>query len=228
MAVARAAVNNPLVLLLDEPLSALDAKLRKQMQRELKQLQRRLGITFVFVTHDQQEALSMSDRLVVMHDGRIEQTGTPTEIYENPISLRVAKFVGETNIFDAVIIGPTEQCPEGALTADVEGQGRPCLLKTPKTFVPGQKVKVVLRPEDLLVHLNRPSDNGDFSMPGVIDETIYKGTTYDIVITLDNGKSILVTEFFDENDERMIGSRGERVFVSWIKGWEVVLPDETI
>ena len=93
VAIARAVVNNPLVLLLDEPLSALDAKLRKQMQQDLKHLQRRLGITFVFVTHDQQEALSISDRLVVMHNGRIEQVGTPSEIYENPVSMRVAKFV---------------------------------------------------------------------------------------------------------------------------------------
>src|SRR3990167_4062040 len=104
VAIARAAVNRPLVLLLDEPLSSLDYRLRKTMQIELKQLQRKLGITFIFVTHDQEEALSMSDRVVVMQEGYIEQIGTPSEIYEEPCTLQVAKFIGEANIFDATII----------------------------------------------------------------------------------------------------------------------------
>lgn len=102
VAIARAVVNKPKVLLLDESLSALDYKLRKQMQNELKALQRKLGITFVFVTHDQEEALTMSDRIVVMREGRIEQDGTPREIYEEPKNLFVASFIGEINIFDAV------------------------------------------------------------------------------------------------------------------------------
>ena len=104
VAIARAVVNKPKVLLLDESLSALDYKLRKQMQNELKALQRKLGITFVFVTHDQEEALTMSDRIVVMREGRIEQDGTPREIYEEPKNLFVASFIGEINIFDAVVL----------------------------------------------------------------------------------------------------------------------------
>ena len=104
VAIARAVVNKPSLLLLDESLSALDYKLRKQMQNELKALQRKLGITFVFVTHDQEEALTMSDRIVVMRDGKIEQDGTPREIYEEPKNLFVASFIGETNIFNATII----------------------------------------------------------------------------------------------------------------------------
>ena len=225
VAIARAAVNKPLVLLLDEPLSALDAKLRRQMQRELKHLQRRLGITFVFVTHDQEEAFSLSDRVVVMDQGRIEQVGTPIEVYEEPVNLKVAKFVGETNILDAEVLGQDLTCPDGSLKARVEGEERSCLLKAKRPFGEGARVKVVLRPEDLIVHNHRPSAEAGLSLEGVVDETIYKGTTYDIAITLKTGKKLLVTEFFDEDDEKMIVAAGQPVFVTWIKGWEVVLPD---
>jgi spermidine/putrescine transport system ATP-binding protein len=228
VAIARAAVNNPLVLLLDEPLSALDAKLRKQMQRELKQLQRKLGITFVYVTHDQQEALALSDRVAVIHAGRIAQVSTPVELYENPVTLSVARFVGETNILDAVILQTSPQCPQGALEAELTDYGRSCLLRTKGRFTPGQRVKVVLRPEDLIVHRQKPKDEDGVWLSGVVDEIIYKGTTYDMVITLTGGKQLLVTEFFDEEDEEMIAAAGQTVYVSWIKGWEVVLPDETL
>ena len=103
VSIVRGLINNPKVLLLDEPLSALDLKLRKKMQIELKQLQKKLGITFIYVTHDQDEALSMSDRIVVLKDGYIEQIGTPVEVYENPNSLYVADFLGEANVFDGII-----------------------------------------------------------------------------------------------------------------------------
>ncbi|VFT76531.1 putrescine transport ATP-binding protein PotA [Klebsiella aerogenes] len=119
VAIARAVVNKPRLLLLDESLSALDYKLRKQMQNELKALQRKLGITFVFVTHDQEEALTMSDRIVVMRDGKIEQDGTPREIYEEPKNLFVASFIGEINIFDATVI---ERLDEQRVRANVEGR----------------------------------------------------------------------------------------------------------
>lgn len=117
VAIARAIVNKPRVLLLDEPLSALDYRLRKDMQKELKELQRTLGITFILVTHDQEEAFTMSDRVVVMKDGCIEQIGTPREIYENPANLYVAKFVGEINVLDGIITGQNE-CN---YVAEVEG-----------------------------------------------------------------------------------------------------------
>ena len=103
VAIARALVNEPDVLLLDEPLSALDAKLRKEMQRELKRIQQEVGITFIFVTHDQEEALTMSDKIVVMNKGNIEQIGTPTDIYNEPVNAYVADFIGESNIFDGVM-----------------------------------------------------------------------------------------------------------------------------
>ena len=140
VAIARAVVNKPKVLLLDESLSALDYKLRKQMQNELKALQRKLGITFVFVTHDQEEALTMSDRIVVMREGRIEQDGTPREIYEEPKNLFVASFIGEINIFDAVVL---QRLDPQRVRANVEG--RECDIYADLPVEPGQKLKVLLR-----------------------------------------------------------------------------------
>ena len=128
VAIARAVVNKPRLLLLDESLSALDYKLRKQMQNELKALQRKLGITFVFVTHDQEEALTMSDRIVVMRDGRIEQDGTPREIYEEPKNLFVAGFIGEINMFNATVI---ERLDEQRVRANVEGRDVISTLTSP-------------------------------------------------------------------------------------------------
>jgi len=150
VALARAVVNRPLVLLLDEPLSALDFKLRTQMQMELKHLQRRLGITFVFVTHDQAEAFAMSDRVAVMSSGHITQRGTPQEIYENPQNLFVASFVGEINILDAVITGHAPDHLEATI------EGRRGALHSRRDYPDGQRVKVLLRPEDL--RLSRPED----------------------------------------------------------------------
>ena len=156
VAIARAVVNKPRLLLLDESLSALDYKLRKQMQNELKALQRKLGITFVFVTHDQEEALTMSDRIVVMRDGKIEQDGTPREIYEEPKNLFVASFIGEINIFDATVI---ERLDDQRVRASVEG--RECNITVTFPVEKGQKLNVLLRPEDLRVdeiHHNSDAD----------------------------------------------------------------------
>ena len=217
VAIARAVVNKPRALLLDEPLSALDYKLRQQMQAELKQLRRTLGITFVFVTHDQEEAFSMSDRVVVMNEGRIEQDGTPVEVYETPVNLFVANFVGQANLLDAVVVGR-----EGDVLV-TELEGRPCRLGTRKEFLPGAKVQVLLRPEDILVEEEVPEDSEELWLPGRIEETMYKGTTWDMVVALDCGKTVLVTEFFDEDSEEMFLEVGDRVFISWYQGWEVVL-----
>jgi len=219
VAIARAVVNRPLVLLLDEPLSALDVQLRKQMRSELKHLQRQLGITFIFVTHDQEEAFAMSDRVVVMSDGRIEQTGAPAEVYEEPVNLYVARFVGETNILDGRILARDN----GQVAAVVEGV--PCALSSRRDVAPGDAVKVILRPEDLLVERSAPEGGKVLWLPGTVEETVYKGTTYDIAVNLDVGKRVVATEFFDEDAEKIAFAPGERVFVSWIQGWEVVLPD---
>lgn len=221
VAIARAVVNRPRLLLLDESLSALDYKLRRQMQNELKALQRKLGITFVFVTHDQEEALTMSDRIVVMRDGKIEQDGTPREIYEEPRNLFVASFIGEINIFDATVIA----CTEGQkVLAQVEG--RECQITVPFPVVPGQRLKVLLRPEDILVeevHDTAPVDG----LIGYIRERNYKGMTLESNVELENGKLVLVNEFFNEDDPDFDHSLNQKMVVTWIENWEVVLADET-
>jgi spermidine/putrescine transport system ATP-binding protein len=229
VAIARAIVNRPSVLLLDEPLSALDYRLRKQMQIYLKHLQRQLGITFILVTHDQEEAFSMSDRVVVINSGRIEQVGRPVDVYEQPRNLYVARFVGEINLLDGQVLG-TEG---GRLVLQVDGlQVR---VKSERSFAPGDAVHVLLRPEDLRVETLKdlaadPELKNSFSgggyFTGIVEETIYKGATYDVAVKLDNGHKILATEFFNAEDETVYFRPGDSVAVSWIEGWEVVLPYE--
>ncbi|MFV0423078.1 spermidine/putrescine ABC transporter ATP-binding protein PotA [Oleidesulfovibrio sp.] len=225
VAIARAVVNNPYVLLLDEPFSALDFKLRKKMQLEIKHLQRQLGITFVFVTHDQEEAFAMSDRVVVMNDGRIEQIGTPQEIYEEPANLYVARFVGDINILDGVVTGR-----RNGVLYEAELEGTSSLVQTKKQFELGDRIKVLLRPEDIRLHMMSNKPEGAY-FTGAIEETVYKGATVDIVVRLDGidgreGKQLMVAEFFNEDDEEINYTPGERVAVTWVNGWEVVLGDE--
>lgn len=220
VAIARAVVNKPHLLLLDESLSALDYKLRKQMQNELKALQRKLGITFVFVTHDQEEALTMSDRIVVMRDGKIEQDGTPREIYEEPKNLFVASFIGEINIFDATVI---ERLDNKRVRASVEG--RECNIDVNFSVENGQRLKVLLRPEDLRVdeiNHNNPVDE----LIGYVRERNYKGMTLESVVELENGKMVLVSEFFNEDDPDFDHSLNQKMAINWVESWEVVLPDE--
>lgn len=220
VAIARAVVNKPRLLLLDESLSALDYKLRKQMQNELKALQRKLGITFVFVTHDQEEALTMSDRIVVMRDGRIEQDGTPREIYEEPKNLFVAGFIGEINMFNATVI---ERLDEQRVRANVEG--RECNIYVNFAVEPGQKLHVLLRPEDLRVEeIN--DDNHAEGLIGYVCERNYKGMTLESVVELENGKMVMVSEFFNEDDPDFDHSLDQKMAINWVESWEVVLADE--
>ena len=221
VAIARAIINNPLALLLDEPFSALDFKLRKQMQYEIKHLQRQLGITFVFVTHDQEEAFAMSDRVVVMNLGSITQIGTPQEIYEEPENLFVARFVGEINVLEGRILSVNDN---GAYEADVEGVT--FTLRTRREYEKGEAVKVLLRPEDLKVYLEREKALEPPFFLGTIEETVYKGATVDILLTLDNGRRLQAAEFFNEDDTVISYHPGDRVAVSWVEGWEVVLDAE--
>ena len=221
VAIARAVVNRPKVLLLDESLSALDYKLRRQMQNELKALQRKLGITFVFVTHDQEEALTMSDRIVVMRDGRIEQDGTPREIYEEPANLFVARFIGEINVFDAEVIG-SAQAPQ--VRARVEG--RECDIHCPFPVKPGDRLHVLLRPEDLRVE-EIDHDSRNENLIGYVRERNYKGMTLESTVELENGKLLTVSEFFNEDDPDFDHSLNQKMAVSWVPNWEVVLPYET-
>ena len=166
VAIARALVNHPKVLLLDEPLGALDLKLRKEMQIELKRIQQRLDITFIYVTHDQEEALTMSDTVVVMKGGKIQQIGTPQDIYNEPVNAFVADFIGESNIID------------GIMTKDflVEIAGVPFAC-VDKGFRPNELVQVVIRPEDIEVV---PAIQGRLS--GVVTNVVFKGVHYEITV----------------------------------------------
>lgn len=222
VAVARAAVNEPIVLLLDEPLSALDYNMRKNMQLELKQLQRRLGITFIFVTHDQEEALSMSDRVAIMNEGSIIQIGTPKNVYEEPANLYVASFIGEANIFDATV----SEINENYLTLEIEN--RRYSLVNKKGFLPLQSVHLVIRPEDIAVWgtAELTEQEKDEMLPGVVEQVIYKGSTVDLIVRLSSGKKLLATEFFNEDDEKLDYHINEKIWIDWIPGWEVILPNE--
>ncbi|OCH50615.1 spermidine/putrescine ABC transporter ATP-binding protein PotA [Vibrio sp. ZF57] len=219
IAIARAVVNKPKVLLLDESLSALDYKLRKQMQIELKQLQRQIGITFIFVTHDQEEALSMSDRIIVMRDGVIEQDGTPREIYEEPKNLFVARFIGEINVFEATAKSRQD---EKRIVATIEGEES--IIYHDKDVTPGQKLQVLLRPEDLRIEEIKESEQR--GIVGHIVERTYKGMTLDSVVELESGMRVMVSEFFNEDDPDVDHSLGQKVAVTWVESWEVVLEDE--
>ncbi len=226
VAIARAVVNQPLVLLLDESLSALDYKLRKTMQLELKHLQRRLGITFVFVTHDQEEALSMSDRIAVMNNGIIEQIGRPRDIYETPKNLFVARFVGEINILPGVVSKVDKPFYEIRI---LEKTLR--LQPEDYEFSRDQPVNILVRPEDLRIWREGEGteEERENLFPGSVEEIIYKGSTVDMNIRLDEGVLLFTTQFFNEDDEACIDldfERGERVHVDWVKDWEVILPYE--
>ena len=221
IAIARAVVNKPKVLLLDESLSALDYKLRKQMQNELKQLQRQLGITFIFVTHDQEEAITMSDRIILLRKGKIAQDGSPREIYEDPANLFVARFIGEINVFDATVI---ERKSDDELLANVEG--RVCDIHTSISAEKGQKLQVLLRPEDIVIEELDENEHSNAIIGRIVDRT-YKGMTLESTVEFDhNGKRVLVSEFFNEDDPHMDHSVGQRVGITWHEGWEVVLNDE--
>ncbi|MFW7522833.1 spermidine/putrescine ABC transporter ATP-binding protein PotA [Vibrio ostreicida] len=218
IAIARAVVNKPKVLLLDESLSALDYKLRKQMQIELKQLQRQLGITFIFVTHDQEEALSMSDRIIVMRDGVIEQDGSPREIYEEPQNLFVARFIGEINVFKVNVI---ERIDEKRIRAEIEGVDSVVYYHQPVHS--GDKLQVLLRPEDL--RLEEIKESEQKGIVGHVIERTYKGMTLDSVVTLESGLRVMVSEFFNEDDPDVDHSLGQKVAITWVESWEVVLHD---
>lgn len=176
VAIARALVNEPEVLLLDEPLAALDLKLRREMQHELKSMQRQLGITFVFVTHDQEEALSMSDTVVVMKDGRIQQIGTPVDIYNEPINAFVADFIGESNIADGIM--------RKDYLVDFSGSSFTCV---DFGFEKDEPVDVVIRPEDLVLI---PAETARLS--GTVTSVNFLGVHYEMLVEADDGVSWLV------------------------------------
>ncbi|MGL4380983.1 MAG: spermidine/putrescine ABC transporter ATP-binding protein PotA [Vibrio sp.] len=219
IAIARAVVNKPKVLLLDESLSALDYKLRKQMQSELKQLQRQLGITFIFVTHDQEEALSMSDRIIVMRAGKIEQDGSPREIYEDPKNLFVARFIGEINVFQATTL---DRIDEKRIRVDIEGVES--IVYYQDEVKAGDKLQVLLRPEDLRIEEIKESE--EKGIVGHVTDRTYKGMTLESVVELESGMCVMVSEFFNEDDPDVDHSIGQKVAITWVESWEVVLNEQ--
>ena len=224
IAIARAVVNCPKMLLLDEPLSALDAKLREQMQSELKRLQRELGITFVFVTHDQQEALSMSDRIAVMKNGVFQQIDTPIGIYESPANLFTASFIGETNLFKGKVLEVNPASIKVEVVEQNDGFHPIRELPRPKFDVQvGQNVNLLLRPEDIRVYYTHEGHEG---LIGNVVDSAYKGSTLDSVIRLKNGNIVKTSEYFNEDDPNFNYKLGQEVRIDWVDGWEWILPDE--
>jgi spermidine/putrescine transport system ATP-binding protein len=187
VAIARALINKPRVLLLDEPLGALDLKLRKDMQNELKNIQRKTGITFIYVTHDQEEALSMSDTVVVMANGKIQQIGTPTDIYNEPKNAFVADFIGESNIIDGVMLDDYK--------VKFSGHEFKCL---DKGFSKNEPVDVVVRPEDVDV----VSPEKGF-LNGTVDTVTFKGVHYEIIVNINNFKWMIQSTDYVEPGQKI-------------------------
>ena len=203
VAIARALVNEPKVLLLDEPLGALDAKIRKQMQIELKKIQREVGITFIYVTHDQEEALSMSDTVVVMNNGEIQQIGTPTDIYNEPENRFVAGFIGESNIIEGVMLKD--------YLVQFDGFDFECV---DKGFPDNEPVEVVLRPEDLDI-----VDPEQAKITGIVRNITFKGVHYEIIIEAENRTYMVQTTDYAEVGRRVGLKFGpEDIHVMWKMG----------
>jgi spermidine/putrescine transport system ATP-binding protein len=210
VALARALVTEPTVLLLDEPLGALDLKLRKNMQVELKNLQEELGITFVYVTHDQEEALTMSDEIAVMNNGRLEQLGTATEIYEEPASEFVADFIGETNL----IYGTYGEDGDGAV---VENNG--LSFAVPRTPEASGDVSFAIRPEK--IRIGDEADGAANRFEATVRDEIYKGNLGKFVVELENGQELTVD--MQIRDQGQYLSVGKSVTVGWSPSNAVVL-----
>ena len=186
LAIARALVNRPKVLLLDEPLGALDLRLRKDMQNELKRIQQQMGITFIYVTHDQEEALTMSDTVVVMDKGRIQQIGTPEDIYNEPKNAFVADFIGESNILNGTMVRDN--------VVKMYGKEFPCV---DGGFAPNEPVDVVIRPEDIDIV---PVEQGQLA--GTVTNVTFKGMQYDIIVDFRGFKWLIQT-----TDHSPVGAR---------------------
>ena len=211
VALARALVNRPSVLLLDEPLGALDLKLRKQMQVELKHIQREVGITFLYVTHDQEEALAMSDRIAVMSQGVVQQCGSPEEVYERPSVPFVAGFMGISNLMEGVAEGEGVRLTNGEL----------CVASVPDDCASGTAVQLSVRPEKIWLD---SAEDGMVRLSGTIAERVYVGTATQVIVELEGGVRVVALE---QNTQRARADDrweiGDRVTIGWLPEHSLVL-----
>ena len=224
VALARALINHPTVLLLDEPLAALDRKLRREMQMELQTLQREVGITFILVTHDQEEALSMSDRICIMREGQIIQSGSPRELYDEPVNRYVADFVGKTNFFNGKVVTAnkssisinSESC---AVLVGVKSKGAP----TPKI---GSNACVAVRPEMISISAADEKDNhADIAIKGHVKNRIFLGEHSEYLIVTEGFGDVLVLSPKTNESNRRIFAPGDHVSISWMPEAALVLED---
>jgi spermidine/putrescine transport system ATP-binding protein len=231
VAIARALINEPRVLLLDEPLSALDAKLRQHMLIELDQLHDKIGITFIYVTHDQQEALSVSDRIAVMNQGDILQIGTPHEIYESPAADFIARFIGETNLFDGTVTGVEKLGDRAASMPGASAEDYMVELAVPRLGRimvtaggefkpdPGQRISYTIRPEKIVIAKEKPATaRADINFfRGVVDEFIYSGFQSKFYVCLDGEREIMrvFKQHANYSDEGPNIVWKDEVYLSW-------------
>jgi spermidine/putrescine transport system ATP-binding protein len=211
VALARALVNRPSALLLDEPLGALDLKLRQAMQVELKRIQREVGITFVYVTHDQGEALTMSDRIAVMNNGEVEHLGSPREIYERPATKFVAGFIGTSNLLS----GQVSSADGEIAVIQVDPEQRIMVpLREGLVISPGTDLELTVRPEKIRLHVSAPSANSGTVLRGTVTEVVYLGTFTTYNITTSTGAEIVVfTQNASTADD--IAERGDTIWMTW-------------
>ena len=214
VAIARALINRPRVLLLDEPLGALDLKLRKQMQLELKRLQKKLNITFIYVTHDQEEALTMSDRIAIMHDGVVDQLASPQDIYEHPVTRFVATFIGETNSYDGCVTSITD----GVATVTLENGA--VKVKCDESFAILEYATVSVRPEHM--RFDTVPHEG-FELVAVVKDYIYVGSVLKCIVALPNGNELKI--------ERLAGQElpaiGSRIYPWWAPEDSVLIHNDS-
>ncbi len=223
IALARALVKRPKVLLLDEPLGALDKKLREQMQLELRDLQKSVGITFVFVTHDQEEAMTMSDRIAVMNEGRALEIGTPSQLYERPGSHFVADFLGSMNFFDGRIVG----IENGAALVETKELGRVVINSSAAGIERDSNVVVAIRPENISVS-TEPVKEGSNTLRGYVDTAAFLGDRSHLYVSVNDGHGKILTLVQNLGGEASrIGGQSGEVWLSWNEDAGILLPAKT-
>lgn len=210
VALVRALVNRPAVLLLDEPLGALDLKLRKQLQVELLNIQRKVGITFIHVTHDQEEAMSMSDRIAVMAEGRVVQVGAPAEIYYHPRNRFVADFIGESNFF----VGKTVECSAQQAAIAIPGFERPVRVRCDQPLPAGQEVTVMVRPERIAVSLNEPNVAENVGK-GILAKASFMGMYTQLNVELGDTLTKIFSPNQSDAGNDWMSKVGQTIFLSW-------------